>query len=157
MRHRFRNAAAAAAAGWMLAALGACHAPMELPAGFVELRDMRGENAGFRAVTSDDARLWLRDLYEPTDGGVDFWIESLRRDFVEQRGHLVVDAGEVDDHHGQKGRWLQLRADSDDGPVGYLVAVWDVGDCVRVVEFAAAQEVFDARVAAVRKALQSVR
>ena len=55
----------------------ACAAPMQPPADFVVLKDP-GE--GFRAITSDDARLRVRDLAEPTKGGLDFWIDTLAQD-----------------------------------------------------------------------------
>lgn len=139
----------------------ACAAPMKLPKEFVELRDA-GE--GWRAVTSDDARLRVRDLAEPTAGGVEFWAETLRMDLVQQRGYEQVDAGEVKNQDGATGRWYQFAANVAGERVGYFVAVWVVDPSwplsapfLRVVEFAARDEVFRARLEAVRAALATVR
>ena len=138
----------------------ACAAPMKLPQDFVELKDA-GE--GYRAVTSDDARLRVRDTADPTDGGTaEFWADSLRRDLVEQRGYEQVAAGEVKNADGGDGRWLELTANVGGRRVGYLVAVWVVDPWLmkrylRVVEFAAPDPVFRARVDAVKKALETVR
>jgi hypothetical protein len=140
----------------------ACAAPMQLPQEFVELNDP-GE--GFRAVTSDDGRLRLRDVSDPTDGGTaEFWADSLRRDLVEQRGYEEVSSGDVKNADGGTGRWLELAANVHGRRVGYLVAVWAVDPWwplskryLRVVEFAAPDPVFRARVDAVKKALETVQ
>jgi hypothetical protein len=149
----------------LLALLTACHAPMQLPVNFVELREF-GE--GYQAVTSDDARLWVRDLDDPTRGTLDFWVDVLQQDFVEQRGYQLVASGEAKNVDGETGRWLEFTANVDGERVGYLVAVWwnplsglfglgDRGVRLRIVEFAARGDVFTARVDAVRAALATVR
>jgi hypothetical protein len=61
----------------------ACAAPMQPPADFVVLKDP-GE--GFRAITSDDARLRVRDLAEPTKGGLDFWVDTLAQPVASAAG-----------------------------------------------------------------------
>lgn len=139
----------------------ACAAPMTLPKEFVELKD---PGDGYRAVTSDDGRLRLRDLDDPTEGGVEFWADTLRLDLVQQRGYEQVDAGEVKNREGATGRWFQFAANVQGERVGYLVAVWVVDPWwptspkfLRVVEFAARDEVFRARLEAVRAALATVR
>lgn len=153
MARSFRSASLAAAC-FAAALAGACQAPLTLPDSFVELADA---GSGYRAVTSDDARLWVRELHESTEADVEFWAENLRRDFVEQRGHELVAEGEIDNAAGQTGRWLELQATIAGEPTGYLIAVWVDGTTVQVVEFGARREVFDARVDAVREALRTVR
>lgn len=143
-----------------LAALASCAAPLRLPADFVELRDA---GDGFRAMTSDDARVWVRELWDPTPGNVAFWAETLKNDFVEQRGYRFVGEGEAADADGGTGRWLEFTADVRGEAVGYLVALWvhtrwlQRGCWLQVVEFTAAQDVYAARVDAVRAALATVR
>lgn len=139
----------------------ACAAPMKLPKEFVELRDP-GE--GFRAMTSDGARLRLRDLAEPTDGGAEFWADTLRIDLVQQRGYQQLDAGEVKNANGEPGRWLRFAANVDGERYGYFVAVWAVdpwwplaSNYLRVVEFSGREDVFAPRLDAVREALATVR
>ena len=100
----------------------ACAAPMRPPADFVVLQDA-GE--GFRAITSDDARLRVRDLAEPTKGGLDFWTDTLAQDLV-ARGYERKDQGEVKNAAGRTGRWLAFAANVQGEKVGYLVAVWVV-------------------------------
>ena len=138
----------------------ACAAPMRPPADFVVLQDA-GE--GFRAITSDDARLRVRDLAEPTQGGLDFWADTLAQDLV-ARGYERKDQGEVQNAAGGIGRWLTFAANVQGEKVGYLVAVWQVEPflpwgtpSLRVAEFAAAYPVFEARLAAVKAALATVK
>jgi hypothetical protein len=134
--------------------LAACAAPMQAPPLFVELRDAGG---GFRAVTSDDARLWVRDFRDPTTASIEFWAEALRQDFVQQRGYQWVDSGEVKNQEGAVGRWLELATEVDGERFGYLIALWVDGNRVRVVEFTARADVFALRLPAVRQALATVR
>ncbi|MCK5945384.1 MAG: hypothetical protein KAI24_25565 [Planctomycetes bacterium] len=144
----------------LLALLAGCATPITLPDTFVQLRDA-GE--GFRAITSDDARVWVRHLYEPTEGDVAFWADTLERDFVEERGYELVAEGEVPRRDGKVGRWLEVTANVDGERVDYLVAVWvdpawfGGGNWLRVVEFAARRDVYEQRVDAVKAALATVR
>lgn len=145
----------------LLAALAAgCAAPLRLPGSFVELRDA-GE--GFRAVTSDDARVWVRRIYEPTSGDVSFWAETLKKDFVDERGYQLVAEGEAAKADGEQGRWIEVTANVGGQRVDYLVAVWVEpatfagGDWLQVVEFAAEREVYARRVEAVKVALSTLR
>ncbi|MFN6194337.1 MAG: hypothetical protein ACK5BN_11015 [Planctomycetota bacterium] len=138
----------------------ACAAPMQPPTGFVVLEDP-GE--GFRAITSDDARLRVRALAEPTKGGLDFWVDTLAQD-LGARGYERKDQGEVKNAAGRTGRWLAFAANVQGEKVGYLVAVWVVeptlpwgAPLLRVAEFAAVDAVFQARVEAVKAALATVK
>lgn len=132
----------------------ACATPIDLPAGFVRLGDA-GE--GLRAASSDDARLWVRDLYDDTEGPLEFWAERLRLDLVERRGHQFVAKGAIGNRDGAEGRWFEFVANVDGERIGYLIALWVAGRRLRVVEFAARAEVFTQRVDAVRAALATVR
>lgn len=138
----------------------ACAAPMKPPVDFVVLKD-RGE--GFRAMTADDARLRVRDLAEPTEGGIAFWAAALHADLL-QRGYEAIGSGEVKNAAGVAGQWHEFAANVQGERIGYLVAVWVIeptlpwrDDILRVVEFAARDEVFKARVDAVRAALATVK
>jgi hypothetical protein len=144
----------------LLALTAGCAAPIRLPGSFVELRDA-GE--GFRAVTSDDARVWVRRIYEPTSGDVSFWAETLKKDFVDERGYQFVAEGDAVKEGGDGGRWLEVTANVGGRRVDYLIAVWVEpatfagGDWLQVVEFAAEHEVYARRVDAVKVALATLR
>ena len=144
-----------------LLGMTACATPIELPSSFVELGD---SGDGYRAMTSDDARIWVRTMYDATEGEVSFWAETLKRDLVEQRGYQFVREGEVENAAGEQGRWLEMTANHRGERVDYLIAIWSrerswpwSGVALRVVEFAAAHEAFASRLAEVRTALATVR
>ena len=138
----------------------ACATPIQLPAAFVELGDS-GE--GYRAITSDDARIWVRELYDPTPGNVEFWAGSLERDFVQERGYELLGKGDVKNFANRDGRWLEFSTNVRGVRVDYLVAVWvdttwfGSGNWIHVVEFAANHDVYSERIESVRAALASVR
>lgn len=138
----------------------ACAAPIKLPSAFVELGDS-GE--GYRAVTSDDARVWVREMYDATPGNLEFWAGSLERDFVAERGYELLDSGTIANAADQQGRWLEFSSNVRGKRVDYLVALWVTratlwpGDWIQVVEFAADHDVYAERVAAVKAALLTVK
>jgi hypothetical protein len=143
--------------------VAACATPMQLPPDFVEL----GGTSDFQAVTGDDARLWLRELSDPSEATLEFWANALEHDFTNQRGYQLVEKGEVKTDEGATGRWLQWNTNVGGERIGYLVAIWVTPawswlglrdpQGITVVEFAARAEVFAARVEAVRAALKTVR
>lgn len=136
-----------------LLALGACSLPIQLPKDFVQLE----EYEEFHAVTGDDARLSIREFEDPHEAPLEFWAQAVEYDFTQQRGYQLVGSGEVRNHSGLPGRWLECAADVSGERTGYLVAIWVDGYEVQVVEFAARADVFKARVEGVRAALATVR
>ena len=141
-------------------AVAACATPIELPSSFVELGD---SGDGYRAMTSDDARVWVRTMTDPSPGGVDFWAQSVKRDFVEQRGYDFVRASDVENAAGQSGRCLEFIANHHGRRVDYMIAIWSrdrswpwSGKEIRLVEFAAASEAYERLRASVRSAMSTV-
>lgn len=150
---------------WLLLSLvllAGCATTMELPPDFAQLLG----RAEFRATTSDDAVLQVREVLDPTvKSEPKFWIDALRSDFVGQRGYVETGAGEVTDGDGALGQWVEFSGVLRGEKVGYLVAVWvrsgglfGLGSArLRVVEFGGREAVYGARVEAVKKALATVR
>ena len=142
--------------------VSACATPISLPPEFVALGD-QGE--GYRAISSDDARVWVREMYDATPGELEFWAGNLERDFVAERGYELLDKGVVENRAHQEGRWLEFSTNVRGKRVDYLLALWvhdpwwwfTSGKWIQVVEFAAGHDVYAERVAAVRAALATVR
>ena len=134
----------------------ACATPIELSRDFVALA---GHDSGsdFRAVTGDDARVWLRRFDDPNEADLAFWAQALEHDFERQRGYDIVGKGDVMDADKNRGRWFECTANVDGERIGYLIAVWAGDGEVLVVEFAARGDVFAERVNSVRRALRTVR
>lgn len=145
-----------------LVLLAACTAPMKVPEGFSQLRDADG----FVARAADDGVLRLRQVWDPTEGSeAAFWLQALRTDFVGQRGYVETGTGEVADADGVTGHWIECTANVRGEKVGYLAAVWarrgglfgPRWPYLQVVEFAAREPAYSARIAAVKKSLSTVR
>lgn len=126
--------------------------PIDLPPGFVHLRN-GGE--GFRARTSDDARLWVRTLTDPSKAPIEFWADVLAQDLL-QRGYERRGSGEVRDRAGNVGRWLEFDANVNGERVHYRIALWVEGTAVQVVEYGAVGEAYGKYLAAVEKALTTL-
>ncbi|MFO1077056.1 MAG: hypothetical protein U1E73_04940 [Planctomycetota bacterium] len=137
------------------ALLAGCATPITLSKEFVTLAG-HDTAADFRAVTGDDARVWLRRFEDPNAADLAFWAKSIEYDFVQQRGYDLVAQGDATDADGNKGRWFQCTANVSGDRIGYLIAVWAAGRDVTVVEFAARAEAFEARVEQVKRALHTV-
>lgn len=135
------------------ALMAACAAPIRLPGEFLVL----GDSDEFRAVTGDDARVWIREFEDPNAAALSFWTTALEHDFVQQRGYDLVGKGDVKNRSGETGAWFECGANVGGERIGYLVAIWVRGRVVQVVEFAARADVFAARVESVRAALTTVR
>ncbi|MBM4060154.1 MAG: hypothetical protein FJ265_03520 [Planctomycetes bacterium] len=129
---------------------------IELPKDFLVLDAYDGAG-DYRAVTGDDARVWVREFADPNEANREFWAQAIEFDFTQQRGYELVGKGEVSNHDGLAGNWFECAANVRGERVGYLVAVWASGNSVTVVEFAARAEVFKARVDSVRAALRTLR
>ena len=142
-------------------AFGGCALPIQLSADYLVL-DGYDEDADFRAVTGDDARVWIREFTEENDGNLEFWAQALEFDLLQQRGYQLVGKGEVADADGSPGRWLECAANVRGERFGHLIAIWVTGrglrkGCtVRVVEFTARAEVWKTRVEAMHAALRTV-
>lgn len=134
--------------------LGACAVTIELPKDFLVLGEQ--DDASFRAVTGDDARVWIREFDDPNAADRAFWRQAIEYDFT-QRGYRIVAKGEAKDGRGASGDWFECTADVRGERIGYLVVVWVQDQRIRVLEFAAREPVYEARVAGVRAALATLR
>ena len=127
--------------------------PIDLPAAFVHLRD---SGVGFRALTSDDARLWVREWKDPTEASAQFWADMLQQDLV-QRGYERKGGGEAKDQAGRTGLWHEFDANVRGERVHYLIAVWVDGAVVQVVEFGASGDAYGKHRPAVQAAFATLR
>ena len=148
-----------AASSALLALLAAgCATSMRLPDEFLQLR----KGNGFRAVTADDARLWVRTFDNPEEGNLQFWSRILEEEFGRNRGYTVKNRGDCRDADGHEGRWLECTAQVDGESTGYLVAVFLLpkgvlsGAQVCVCEYGAREAVFQQHLEAVRGALATL-
>ena len=143
----------------MTAALCGCQSmEIEPPSDFLQMTTASRE---IRLTTAEQARVWVREFVDPDRGNVEFWAAALRNDLVGRRGYELVDEGELTDGRGQPGAMTRYATTIDGEPCGYLTVLWvDAGGnahTIRVAEFVAPIEEFEARIASVRSALGTLR
>jgi hypothetical protein len=152
---------AAMALPLVLLGLSACALQMDLPPEFLRLHAQ--EAGDLRAVTADDARIWVRDLEVDDGATLDFWMAALASDLRDARGYELTDDGAIEDGEGRQGKALRASVVVEGERCGWFAAVFLLPggmlshDHVRVVEFAARQHAFDAQIDAVRAAVASLR
>jgi len=127
----------------LIAALTGC-VSIPLPGDFLTLVNEPGD---FRAVTPDEAKVWVRHFTAHKGGDLAFWREALKRDLVENRGYLLVEEGEAKDRAGHAAQKMLFETQAGGRPHRYLLVVsaWPgwFGTEIRVVELVADKTVFD--------------
>jgi hypothetical protein len=115
-----------------------------LPDDFLTIVNEPGD---FRAVTADEAKVWVRHFTARKGGSVDFWRDALKRDLVEHRGYLLLEESAGKDRKGRDARRLLFETQAGGRPHRYLLVVsaWPgwFGTEIRVVELVADKTVFD--------------
>lgn len=132
--------------------------PLELPDRFLVL-DTDVEE-GFKAITPEEAKVWVRVFDEP-GGDVGFWSEALRRDLIDQRGYVLLGERDLATRSGHPGHELRCETSATGRPLSYLIAVvvQPRGKEVRlvVVEYVGAKgEAFDRYLPDVQKAIEAL-
>ena len=145
-------------------ALSACSLQMNVPAGFLRLTGR--EHGDLRAVTADDARIWVRDFAVDDDATVEFWAASFA-DELKARGYQLEEKGEIQDGDGRRGRAFAGTTTVGGEACRYFAAVFllprgFLGDLFssdhgRIAEFAAAEPLFAQHLDAVKAAVATLR
>ena len=144
----------------LLALIAGCASPIRatLPDDFLELD---GPPRELKAVTADDARLWVREFPDRDGGQLEFWSDSLRNDLIEQRGYEPLgEPEEITDGTGRRGIVQTYAVRHLGADQRYLIAVFVLGSGkdqrVRTAEFVAPTALFDGYVDDIRTALRSL-
>ena len=141
---------------FLLLSLGCVGIP--LPSSFLPIVDEPGD---FRAVTADEAKVWVRQFTVSEGGDLAFWQAALERDFIDNRGYVEVDKKVVKD---AKGRDLALMTfDTRAGGLlhRYLIGVsakpGAFGTVIHVSEYVATKKVFPIYKEAVERAIRGIK
>lgn len=119
------------------------------------------EGKTLKALTPDESKIWVRDFDDDTFGSLAFWKEALTGDLVKSRGYRLVSEAAVVDGAGRTGASFVLETTLGGRVVRELLAVFVVpGTCantIRVLEFVADKDAFDAEVGGVTASLTTLR
>ena len=114
-----------------------------------------------KAITPDEAKLWVREFRDPDAGSIDFWSDALKSDFTGNRGYTLLDEGSAAGQDGEKGREFLFEVTAAGVVERYLVVLfvhagW-TANTIRVVEFVAPKELFERYAPGVRGAVKTIR
>lgn len=156
-RLRRRIGLASLAALFLPLASGCGAISMAPPEGFATIS--RGASE-LKAVSSDDALIWVRSFDEPHPAGLAFWAETVRNDFVENRGYTLLDEEPVVDGAGNEGRLCLYETTVGGSPHRYIFALFLLdrwpSDTIVAVEFAAPKPVFEKHIERVKGAIATL-
>ncbi len=148
--------------GSRLAALGLALAVsscvgLQVPPDFLVVARDLGE---LKAVTADDARLWVREFPDPDRGDLAFWTRTLKNDLVKNRGYVLIGEAATKDAQGNPGTELLLETTVRGRPLRELLALFVypglLDGRIRVVELVAEPLAFDATVEGVRESIAAM-
>jgi hypothetical protein len=153
---RFARAARAALIGVFPLAAGCL--TFEAPDRFLVVE--RGTDV-LKAITPDEAKLWVREFSDPDGGSLDFWSDALKSDFVSNRGYTLLEEHAVKDHGGEKGLELLFELTAAGAAQRYLAVLFVYEGCcantIRTIEFVAPRDLFERYAADVRKSVATIR
>jgi hypothetical protein len=143
----------------VLVAFGGCVSfQLQVPQRFLVVEH---EGSTLKALTPDESKIWVRDFDDSSFGTLAFWQEALTGDLVKSRGYRLVSEAPVVDGAGRTGTSFVLETTLGGRVVRELMAVFVVpGMCantIRVLEFVADKEAFDAEVEGVKASLKTLR
>lgn len=154
--HFFARCAARVAAVCAAAACAGC-LTMQVPERFLVVE--RGPGV-LRAITPEESKIWARDFDDETKATLAFWKDAVKADLVKNRGYTLINESQIQDGAGHQGLLMTLEATLGGRPVRELLAVFVIdGVCsntVRVAEYVADKDAFDAEVEGVKKSLTTL-
>ena len=113
-----------------------------------------------QAVAADESRLLVREFADEHEGTLEFWVETLRNEFVGNRGYTLVEQGAVQDDRGRPGHEFVFEVGMGGATWGYLLVVTPrstmTGQRIRCVEYVAETPRFEEHLSAVREVMGSV-
>jgi len=117
--------------------------------------------ADLKAITPDESKLWVRNFPDVDRGGLSFWVEALKRDFVDNRGYVLISDAAIKDGAGTAGHEVLVESTVGGRPMRELLCVFVYGglfeDNIRVVEFVADKTAFDRELTSVRTSVSAMR
>jgi len=142
----------------MLLFLNGCLS-MNAPDGFLITKESGSE---IKAVSSDDAYIWVRTFSDDYDGDLAFWVDALLNDFVENRGYLLEEKNPIrtSGDKGVDGEEMFFQCTAQGALQPYFVCLFTkkglFSNKICVVEFVGRGETFNKHIEAVRETVRTL-
>ena len=113
-----------------------------------------------KAMTPDDARVWVREFGDSSRGDLSFWSQALRNDLVSNRGYTLIEERKVKDADGHDGAEMLFEVTAGGRAQRYIVALYVFeglfSNTIRVAEYVAPKELQEKYEAEVKKAFTAI-
>ena len=113
-----------------------------------------------RAITPEESKIWARDFDDETKASLAFWKDAVKADLIKNRGYTLIAESQIQDGGGRQGMLMTLEATLGGRPVRELLAVFVIdgvfSNTVRVAEYVADKDAFEAEVEGVKKSLTTL-
>jgi hypothetical protein len=113
-----------------------------------------------KAMTPEDARIWVREFDDPSQGDLGFWTQALRNDLVSNRGYTLLEERKVKDADGEEGVEMHFEVTAGGRAQRYIAALYVFeglfSNTIRVAEYVAPRELHGKYEAEVRKAFAAI-
>ena len=130
---------------------------IQAPKDFLVVDQAVGE---IKAVTPDDAKLWVRTFDDPNQGSLAFWSQTLKNDLTKNRGYLLVGEEPIKDQAGREGLAILVETTLQGKPTRELLALFVLpgwpDNRIRVVELVADKETFERVLPDVKQAIATL-
>jgi len=141
--------------GLLLLTGGCATFHMPTPENFIKGKSSR---ANFRALTSEEDRLFVQHFAVLEKQNIKFWASAVRNNLVEQRGYTLVEEGEFKTDRGLVGHRFLFEISMGEVPYRYLLVVFASRSWLRqhiyTAEFLCEKKNFEKSAPAVEKALK---
>ncbi len=141
----------------VVAGLGGC-LTMQVPERFLVVDRSAGS---LRALTPEESKILVRTFDDDTKASLSFWKDAVKADLIDNRGYTLINESETQDGDGHTGILMTLEATLGGRPVRELLAVFVIPGLfdneIRVAEYVADKEAFDAEVAGVKTAFTTLQ
>ncbi len=114
-----------------------------------------------KALSSDEARFWVREFKDANQGDLAFWSEAIQEEFVKNRGYLSISEEKIQDGTGREGTLLTFESTLNGVPHRYLFAMFVIpgwsANTIRVAEYLAPVEIYEKYEVSIEQSIRSLR
>ncbi len=149
------TAMAAALSGAMMAA--GCVATMDMPDGFVQVKNDGDDLYRMRGVSADGVVCALRTHDNPKRGTLAFWSEAVKNELVSSKGYKLIKSEPVQSRAGRPGTLMTFSAERSGTAFTYLLAVFVSRGKVLIAEAGGKADRVKPRLGAIKNAMLSAK
>jgi hypothetical protein len=139
----------------MLVGLAGCQSfAVKTPDGFVKYRD---SSDYYLAVSPENSLIVVRSRENDPRGSLEYWKETLKRDFTKVRKYKLLGEARVENAQGKKGAQMRFMGSHRGRTFAYYLTVFVTKDKIYTVEALATKDDLERRQDAFEKVVSSLK